>query len=67
MGATVTRWVALSLLLVGTAAHAAPFRARHDAGTLPRGALHVGLFSPIRVGLDEMMELRTQLGWWARI
>lgn len=61
------RALALAALLAtldGGRARAEPFPALSDAGILPRGAFAVGLVSRSRVGIDEMIELDTQLGWW---
>lgn len=56
----------LGLLAAGAArAQDDPFPATSDAGIRPRGSLQIGLVSPIRVGLDRLVELETQLGWWA--
>jgi hypothetical protein len=54
------------LALAGAQRRAAAnsFPALGDAGLLARGSYVVGLVSQTRVGLDELLELDTQLGWW---
>lgn len=58
-------FVAASLL--SSTARAQPFTSLVDAELLSPGSFAVGLFSPVRVGLHERVELRAQLASWAML
>lgn len=57
--------VLAAVVVLGLAAHpATAFEPTTDAGIRRPGSWAIGLFSPTRVGIDERLELSTQVGWW---